>query len=428
MITKGIIISLAGIFITVGFFCKSTNEETKIKKIVYWTAPSVEVTEFERGIVAEWNSTHPDNQIDWKTIPAGRSSEEVILTAIATKTGPDICSNIFGGFAAQLADAKVIVALDTLPGFWEVVEKRKMTNIINKNWFYKGHVYVLPVYINPTMMWYNKKILDELGVSELPATYSEFLKLAEKALIPKKRYVLLTDPTSRWYRRWFDYITMYCAASGGAPYLDIENNNAYFDSKAGIAVTEFYYQIFKNGYASRFEYIDGFKKGKFLAAIKGTGEIVRTKKMYPDLEYVITPMLIPDFYPDDQPVYTLGESKGMVLYSNSKNKKQAWEFMKWFLSDKHDLLWMQKTNLLPTREDLLTNSIFKEYFEENPKLKLYANMVNYSAPLALTPHTVEIQMILNRELWQPIIFGKKNPLEAARDANKTIEKFMKSGP
>ncbi|MEE9119245.1 MAG: extracellular solute-binding protein, partial [Calditrichia bacterium] len=135
---KKICVAVLCSLVVANMSCSSSNDTSNAAKIVYWTAPSVEVTEFETEIVAEWNSTHPDIQIDWKTIPAGRSSEEVILTAIATKTGPDICSNIFGGFAAQLADAKVIVALDTLPGFWEVVEKRKMTDIINKNWFYKG--------------------------------------------------------------------------------------------------------------------------------------------------------------------------------------------------------------------------------------------------------------------------------------------------
>jgi hypothetical protein len=48
--------------------------------------------------------------------------------------------------------------------------------------------------------------------------------------------------------------------------------------------------------------------------------------------------------------------------------------------------------------------------------------------LVLTPQTVEIQTILNRELWQPIIFGLKSPAIASRDANQTIQRILKSGP
>ena len=141
----------------VSLSCRSSNETDNIAKLVYWTAPNVEFSVFDRALVEEWNASHPGRQIKWETIPAGTTSEEVILTAIATGTGPDISSNAFGGFAAQLADADAIVALDTLPGFWEVVENRNMTNNIKKNWFYKGHIYVMPIYISPQLMWYNKK-------------------------------------------------------------------------------------------------------------------------------------------------------------------------------------------------------------------------------------------------------------------------------
>ncbi|MCH7731749.1 MAG: extracellular solute-binding protein [Candidatus Marinimicrobia bacterium] len=412
---------------TIVMSCHSSKLEVDAN-VVYWTAPSVELSRFESKMVEEWNSSHPDSTIDWKTIPAGTTSEEVLLTAIATRTGPDICSNIFGGFAAQLADAQVLVALDTLPGFWDVMEKRKMTNIIRNNWFYKGHVYVIPVYVNPEMMWYNKKMLDKSGITKLPRTYSEFFTLLEKVCIPQEVYGLTVDVSSKWYRRWFDYLTLYAAASGGEPYINVKEKEALLDNQAGIAVTQFFYQIFEKGYAPRFEIQDGFQKELFFASIKGAGEIVRTKRMYPDLEYVITPLLVPDYYPIDAPVYTLAESKGMVLFNTSRKKGESWDFMKWYFSGEHDSLWLELTNFLPAREDLIGNPIFIEYFNNNPDIKLYAEALDFSVPLVLTPQTVEIQTILNRELWQPIIFGLKSPAIASRDANQTIQRILISGP
>ncbi|MCH8012877.1 MAG: extracellular solute-binding protein [Candidatus Marinimicrobia bacterium] len=413
---------------TIVMSCRSSKVEVDAKNVEYWTAPSVELSRFESKMVEKWNSSHPDSPIDWKTIPAGTTSEEVLLTAIATRTGPDICSNIFGGFAAQLADAQVLVALDTLPGFWDVMEKRKMTNIIRNNWFYKGHVYVIPVYVNPEMIWYNKKMLDKSGITKLPRTYSEFFTLLENVCISQEVYGLTVDVSSKWYRRWFDYLTLYAAASGGEPYLDVNRKEAFFNNEAGIAVTEFFFKVFEKGYAPRFEIQDGFQKELFFASIKGAGEIVRTKRMYPDLEYVITPLLVPDYYPNDAPVYTLAESKGMVLFNTSQQKGESWDFMKWYFSGEHDSLWLELTNFLPAREDLIGNPIFIEYFNNNPDIKLYAETLDFSVPLVLTPQTVEIQTILNRELWQPIIFGLKSPAIASRDANQTIQRILKSGP
>ncbi|HDY89826.1 MAG TPA: extracellular solute-binding protein [bacterium] len=396
--------------------------------ITYWTAPSLEVSRFERVMVDEWNYSHPDSPIDWKTIPAGISSEEVLLTAIATRTGPDICANIFGGFASQLADAGVIVALDTLPGFWDLVQKRNMTNIIRNNWFYKGHVYVLPVYTNPEMIWYNKKILNTFDITELPRTYSEFFTLLEDVCSSDDIYGFHIDVSSKWYKRWFDYLTFYAAASGGSPYLDMDKGEAFFNQEAGMAVTTFFYQLFSRGFTPQFEIQDGFQKGLFLAAIKGAGDIVRAKRIYPELEYHIAPLLVPDNYPADNPIYTLAESKGLVLFNSTIKKDKAWDFILHYFSDEHDSLWLAITNYLPAREDLLSNSIFKTYFEENPQIKHYALISEFSVPLSITPHTVQIQTILNRELWQPIIYGLKSPVAASGDANSAINRILKSGP
>ncbi|MCH7679201.1 extracellular solute-binding protein [candidate division KSB1 bacterium] len=421
-----IFIAVLSILVAGGLSCSSSSDRANTAELIYWTAPSVEVSRFDRAIVEEWHASHANDPLKWGTIPAGTTSEEVILTSIATGTNPDICTNIFAGFAAQLADAEAIVALDTLPGFWEMAEKRKMTDNIKNNWLYKGHVYVLPIYISPEMMWYNKKMLDELGATAPPRTYGEFLELARKAFIPGKRYGLELDVSPIWWKRWFDYITLYCAASGGMNYLDVEREKAFLDNEAGLAVTEFFHRMFAEGLSPKFATSDGFAKEMFLAAIKDAGG-TRIKELYPDLEYVIAPLLVPDFYPADQPVYTLAEQKGMVLFNNSIKKKQAWEFMQWYFTEEHDVLWLETTNYLPARDDLMTNAAFNDYFEQNPAMKIYAMATRHTVPLALTPQTVQIQTILNRELWQPIVYGTKTPAEAAHDANKTIERIMKSG-
>ncbi len=59
-----------------------------------------------------------NNSSRWKL---GRS----YLTAIASGRAPDVCTNIFSGFAAQLVEIDQLVEFDKLEGFDEVVEKKK---------------------------------------------------------------------------------------------------------------------------------------------------------------------------------------------------------------------------------------------------------------------------------------------------------------
>jgi len=85
--------------------------------INFWTAPNPQQEEFWKGMVEEWNANNPDAQIKWKVIPATGSSEEAILTAIASGEGPDLCTNIFSGFAAQLIEAGVLVPWNDFDGY-----------------------------------------------------------------------------------------------------------------------------------------------------------------------------------------------------------------------------------------------------------------------------------------------------------------------
>src|SRR6056297_3753607 len=110
------------------------------EKITLWTAPNMYQEQFWKIILEEWKEVRPDIEVEWKTIPASGSSEEAILTAIVTDKTPDLCTNIFSGFAAQLIEADQLVALNTLEGFDQLVEKRKTKEGI-QGWNFSGKYY-----------------------------------------------------------------------------------------------------------------------------------------------------------------------------------------------------------------------------------------------------------------------------------------------
>jgi multiple sugar transport system substrate-binding protein len=407
----------------VGAVTQTTEAATTV---TFWTAPNPQQESYWKGVVDEWNASHPEIQIEWDVIPAGVSSEDVLLTSIATGTAPDISTNIFSGFAAQLVSSGAIVAFDEeFADFGEVVDGRKMRSILEKGWGYKGHYYVLPIYNNAMRYWWNKKILDEVGIKESPRTYSDVFALAEKATIPGERYGIMYPSYRNWWDRWFGYLTLYYAASQGAPYLDIENNKVLFNNEAGMAVLKFMDQTFRKGYATNEEPIDPLQKGQLAGKLMGPWDIIPAAEQYPDFEYVVTPPPVPDDFPKDAPIYTFADTKGMVLFTQSKNKKEAWEFIKWYFSDiKHDVAWLEATNMPPVREDITTNPVFNDYWASHPVVKKYAEGVPYSVPPALIDKTIEVQRIMGREMIEPIWFGTKEPEQAMADAVKAIEDYL----
>lgn len=392
-------------------------------KLLFWTAPNPNQELFWKILVSDWKALHPETEIEWRVIPAGRSSEEVILTAIATGTGPDICTNIFGGFAAELIESRTVIPLTDFPDFEKLVALRHMENAI-KGWEFQGKHYVIPLYCNPCLMWWRGDFLKELGAKP-PRTYEELYSLAEKFVKPKEKYLFQMGTGLKWWDRWFDFINYYYAASGGQPYIDTSTKEATFDNKSGKAVAEFAYTLFKNEWAALKYAPNPFQEGVVLGGFVGPWNLRKTEESWPEVykNLIITPPLVPDWFPKDKPIYSYADTKGLVIFSNSKHQKEAWEFTKWVFSDPlHDLLWLQLTRMPVARDDLATNITFQWFLETQPKLAMYCANVGSALPTALTTKTVDIQEAMTYEMWEPLMHTLKTPSNAIKDAQKAVTK------
>ena len=397
-----------------------------VKKIVFWTAPNPNQEAFWKELVEKWNSTHPDVQIEWSVIPAAGSSEEAILSAIAAGEGPDICTNIFSGFAAQLVSMDQLVPFDEEFGkdFWILVGARRMENVI-KGWEYNGHYYVIPIYSNPMLFWWRKDILKDLGYTKPPRTYSEVYDLAKKFVKPKEKYAVRVFAGRNWWDRWFDFITFYYAASGGKPY--IQNGKAVFNNEYGKKVAEFIYTMFKNGWTAVDLGRDPFEKGTLVGQIMGPWHFNYTKTHYPSVYpyIVITPPPVPDDYPENAPIYTFADTKGLVMFKKTKYKKEAFEFIKWvYTNPLNDAKWIELTKMPPARGDIATNPVFEKYVKADKYFAQTASYVAYAVPPALIENTIDVQNAMTSYLMEPLVYQKATPDEALRKAVKEINKLL----
>ncbi|RLE44572.1 carbohydrate ABC transporter substrate-binding protein [Candidatus Woesearchaeota archaeon] len=398
-----------------------------VKKIVFWTAPNPLQEQFWKPLVEEWNKAHPDVQIEWSVIPAAGSSEEAILTALAAGRGPDISTNIFSGFAAQLAEMGAIVPLDKEFGeeFWALIHARNMDNVI-KGWVLNGHYYVFPIYSNPMLFWWRKDLLKKYGYDKPPRTYSEIYRLAKKVTVPKERYAVKVVAGKNWWDRWFDFIMYYYAASEGKPY--IVNGKAVFNNEYGRKVAEYIYTMFKNGWAALDYGRDPFEKGTLLGSVMGPWHFNYTKEHYPEVykNILIAPPPVPDDYPKDKPVYTFADTKGLVMFSTCKYKKEAWEFIKWvFFNPQNDARWIEITKMPPARGDITINPIFKKFVENDPYFAETASYVAYAVPPALITTTIDVQNAMTNYLIEPLMYLKATPQSALDKAVKEINKILK---
>ncbi len=402
------------------------DSQTRNAKIIYWCSNNTEEIEFARYIVGKWNKNNPGEKVMFQAVPEGQSSEEVILAAVVGKTTPDIYSNMWEGDVESYARAGILVALDTLDGFKEFLNERCDSMVIDEVTSSDGHIYQIPWKINPIMLLYNSSIINELGFSEPPKTYSDFFNASKKFQKDNDgdgyidRWFGYAEVLVTWWQRFFDFYPLYLAASSGAPL--VKNNKAVFNNEAGVKVFEFLQKMYNCNYFPKERLSarqDVFLDGVIATRFTGPWEISHAEKFKPKgFDYSFQNIPVPDGHIG--PVYTYGDPKNIVIFQTCPDPSLAWKFLKSVLSEESDLKFLEITNQLPHRKNLDTNPKYAGYFTKNPKMKIFAEQAKYLKGTDQSPVLKEVFDLISQEYEACVIYGKKTPQEALNDAEKAV--------
>lgn len=420
-------IFIAGSLLLLGSCSESDQDKFDAsQKIKLWVAPSENQEAFWKIAVERWNESGLGLPVDFTTIPATESSEKAVLTALVAGNAPDVSTNIFSGFAAQLASLGQVHDLSKLEGYQELISDRHMNGIM-QGWDQDGKKYVFPIYSNPTLIWWRGDILRRLGIESVPLTFDDVYDLSEKYAASDNKYGMQVTTGNDWADRWFDFISFYYAAANGAPY--IKDGKSVYGNSASIDVLTFMETMFKNRWtAFDFDSDDPLVSGMVVGAVRGPWDVAFFQKMYPEIleKIVIGPMITRQ--KTVAKTYTFADSKGLVIFKHSKLKKEAFAFISWvFSNDELSLLWLEKTGLPPARGDLTENVMFKSFYETHPLARHYAAYVDVAVPPAFIESTIDVQKTMGFEMVEPMKFGTKTPQVALEDAiRRTNELLMRS--
>lgn len=421
---------LIGICFVLMIGCTNGKEETrkseqKLKTITYWSSPNPQEYELAKQLVSEWNESKKDVYVKLQALPAGQSSEEVLLSAMVAGTTPDICSNIWPGITNDFIRAKGLYALDLFDDYHEVMSQRVPEDILESVKAEDGHTYQVPWKTNPIMAQYNTKMFKEAGIDEFPKTYSEFLEAASK--ITKDidgdgrvdQWMGYRDIRPIWWQRYYDYYTSYITASGGKTLFT--QGELTIDEKASSQVFRFYQQIYENGYFPQSTMQgNAFLYNKIAVEFTGPWNISFLERNAPEsLEYDFAPLPVPDNYEGE--IYTYGDHKNIAIFSNTKYPKESWEFVKFLISKEADYRLLSFASQIPIRKELFTDSDFVSFFNENPNLAQFARQAAFTRGVDSVRDFKEILDAVSRYYEKAAVYGKMTPDDATRDLISAIE-------
>jgi multiple sugar transport system substrate-binding protein len=409
----------------ISFSCGEKNNKRN-NSIYYWSSNNTEEIEFAKMVVNQWNKNNPDIQVTFQPVPEGQSSEEIILAAVVGKTTPDIYSNMWQGDVESYADAGVLIALDTLDGFWDIIRERCDSSVIKEVTSQDGHIYQIPWKINPIMLLYNKKYIEAMGFKNPPSTYDQFFRACKRFSKDNDgdgyvdQWFGYSEVLVTWWQRMFDFYPLYIAASNGAPL--IEKNKAVFNNQYALEVFNFLNSLYRKEYFAKerlSQRQDVFLSGVIATRFTGPWEIAHAEKFKPKgLEYSFTHMPVPDNH--SGPVYTYCDPKNIVIFKTCPNPSIAWKFIKFMINKENDLKFLKITNQLPRRKNLDNDKFFSDYFNTNPKMIPFAKQANFVKGTDQALYLKEVFDLISQEYEASVIYGRKTTKEALNDAEKAV--------
>jgi multiple sugar transport system substrate-binding protein len=398
--------------------------------LTYWPAANPVEVRLAQELAGRWNERHPSIQVRVQPLPAGRSSEEVLLAAIVGRATPDLCSNISAALLARLVRARGVLRLDTLAPTAARLTERASGDMLQPLRSPDGGIYTVPWKANPLMLMYDVDRLREAGVTP-PRTHAELLAALRRLARDRDgdgrrdQWGLWAPLKVTWFERFFDFYPLYLAGSNGRTLL--ADGRVAFDDPAAVAALQVLRQGFAEGLLPRanFEGRDPFVDGTVAMKMVGPWFVVELESMKrPGFRYDVAPVPVPDTLPADATPYAFADLKGLVIFAGTRHPEAAARFAAWLTSPEADRLLLTSAAQLPYRRGLAEDPAFAEALARWPTLPAYAKTVEHSRDVDLHPDIVEVFDILSEAYEAGAIYGKVPAEKAIRDAALEVGKVI----
>ncbi|MBC7122409.1 MAG: ABC transporter substrate-binding protein [Pseudothermotoga sp.] len=403
--------------------------KTKLIFAVHWSDYQVEGVKDENGNVVvkglkqyieEYQKLNPNVEIEIQSVPFDEYLKRILISHTSGVIA-DIYV-LYSLWGVQLVDSGI---LDEVPK--DVVSKVKSDFVkaaVDGATIDKA-IWGVPVEVANYALVYNKKLLQEAGFNEPPKTWDELVAMAPKLT---KR-----NPDGTVAQYGFAFLSGWDSAvvhpylallysNGGKPFKD-DFTECLLTSKEAIEALEAELKLFKNGATDPAASVWNFPTGKVAMMIMAPWYETALKLGFKD-EYEATVGVAP--IPYLKKPATTGYTWFIAVDSASKNKKAAWDFIRWMtLQDAGgftrmgELMAKNIGSIPPSKKDL---AFFKAELNDLYTSVFVKELENtYQEPNIAQGQ--EIKTILMREIveaWN----GRKTAEQALSDAKKQIDKIL----
>lgn len=268
---------------------------------------------------------------------------------------------------------------------------------------FKGLTYAIPMDVHPLVMYYNKKLFAEAGITKIPSTPEE-LFVAARAIQDKTGAIgLASDNTAATYKAYtLTRVFMSLLMEEGRTVLDASNTRANFNNPEGRKAYQFLLDmVYKYGVTPKgLDYdfsVNYFKSGKAGIHFNGVW-VMGVFESQPDLDFGVVPFpafLGPNAAWAGSHAFAIPARKGM----DERKVLAIMTFIDWMTT--HGALWA-KAGHIPTRTSVYSTPEFRSL----PHRPDYADAVKYAFPTPATSKWSACYAEMSDFLAEAIALGK----------------------
>ncbi|KMZ42267.1 MULTISPECIES: extracellular solute-binding protein [Bacillales] len=367
----------------------------------------VEDTEGYKAIIKAFEADHPNIKIDFKPFKATEYNT-ILNTALQSDSGPDILQLRPYAPGIALAEAGHLEPLDNVSGI-STIPKDVLAAATGKD----GKVYGVPLSLNSTQFYYNKKIFEQNGL-QAPKSWDELIATAktlkEKGIIP------ISFGAKEGWLLSLSHGVIAPASYSGTDYLD-----KLLKGESDLKSAEFLQSVqrmqelipyFPENYVG-LELNDMrtlFATEKAAMFINGSFELEGIKKLNPDLPL--------DFFPmptdDGKQVLTTWVDGSYAVNAKSKHKAEALKFMEFMATKKFGELFANQFKRISAVPGVSTDDPLVNKMAELSQSSAtpYLMVVSFAEGKPTTKQTLENAL-------QGMYLGKLTPEQVVEEVQKS---------
>ncbi|MYJ88095.1 MAG: extracellular solute-binding protein [Rhodobacteraceae bacterium] len=393
-ISKIILISCLGFF---GFVSASSSSEVTISHYF-----SDEFGKENMGKVFSRFEAATGNTM--KESPVGHEDFKTdILVRGASDSLPDVFSYWAGARVQFVVDSGDLSPIDDMwarDGLDGIVAKA----VADSATLYNGERYLIPMQYHYAGMFYNKQVMADAGITEMPTDWEGFMELCE-TLKGMGIAPIALGSKFRWPAQfWFDYLILNTA--GPEVRAGVMDGSIAYDSDEVMAAVGIWMDMVNNGYFAANSNADTWTDASDKVA---NGEAAMTLMGTWITGYWNGNGLAPgedyDFFPfptinSEAPVSVVGPIDGLVISANVQNKEGAEAFLSFFVSDvDNQIEWTKAVGAVSANVNV-DPSVYNELIQRVISTVDGASNFAFNYDLATPPPVAEVGLSMFQELME----------------------------